>query len=54
MKFLNDAAVAESPDRTGGIIQIRGADGKLRNYKGYTGKRTEQNPNLASRHWTRW
>ena len=36
MKFVNDNAVAESPDRTGGIIQIRGADGRLRNYKGYT------------------
>ena len=32
MKML----VAERPDRTGGIIQIRGADGRLRNYKGYT------------------
>ena len=36
MKFVNENAVAESPDRTGGIIQIRGADGRLRNYKGYT------------------
>ena len=23
----------------GGVVQIRGADGKLRNYKGYTRKR---------------
>jgi len=36
MKFVNENAVEESPDRTGGIIQIRGADGRLRNYKGYT------------------
>jgi hypothetical protein len=35
MKFVNDNAVAERPDQTGGIIQIRGADGRLRNYKGY-------------------
>jgi len=36
MKFVNENLVAESPDRTGGIIQIRGSDGRLRNYKGYT------------------
>ena len=36
MKFVNENAVAERPDRTGGIIQIRGADGRLRNYAGYT------------------
>ena len=36
MKFVNENTVEESPDRTGGIIQIRGADGRLRNYKGYT------------------
>ena len=36
MKFVNENSVEESPDRTGGIIQIRGADGRLRNYKGYT------------------
>jgi hypothetical protein len=32
MKMLAE----DRPDRTGGIIQIRGADGRLRNYKGYT------------------
>ena len=36
MKFVNENAVEDRPDRTGGIIQIRGADGRLRNYKGYT------------------
>ena len=36
MKFVNENTVGESPERTGGIIQIRGADGRLRNYKGYT------------------
>jgi len=38
MKFLNDNANAEveRPERDGGIIQIRGADGRLRNYKGYS------------------
>jgi len=36
MKFLNDNTKTEYPDRTGGVIQIRGADGKLRNYKGYS------------------
>jgi hypothetical protein len=36
MKFLNENAMEDRPDRTGGIIQIRGADGRLRNYKGYT------------------
>ena len=38
MKFLNDNANAEVeyPERTGGVIQIRGADGRLRNYKGYS------------------
>ena len=38
MQFLNELAKeekAEDPERTGGVIQIRGADGKLRNYKGY-------------------
>lgn len=38
MEFLNENARTETeyPDRTGGVIQIRGADGRLRNYKGYT------------------
>ena len=38
MKFLNDEAnkEVERPERDGGIIQIRGADGRLRNYKGYS------------------
>ncbi len=36
MKFVNENAVEDRPDRTGGIIQIRGADGRLRNYKGYS------------------
>jgi hypothetical protein len=38
MKFVNDNANAEveRPERDGGIIQIRGADGRLRNYKGYS------------------
>ena len=36
MKFVNENAKEDRPDRTGGIIQIRGADGRLRNYKGYT------------------
>ena len=38
MKFLNDNAnkEVERPERDGGIIQIRGADGRLRNYKGYS------------------
>ena len=36
MKFVNENAEEDRPDRTGGIIQIRGADGRLRNYKGYT------------------
>ena len=35
MKFVNDNAKAERPDQTGGIVQIRGADGRLRNYKAY-------------------
>ena len=36
MQFLNENAKEEAdPDRTGGVIQIRGTDGKLRNYKGY-------------------
>ena len=35
MKFVNENAVAERPDQTGGIVQIRGADGRLRNYKAY-------------------
>lgn len=38
MQFLNELAKEEKaadPERTGGVIQIRGADGKLRNYKGY-------------------
>ena len=35
MKFVNDNATAERPDQTGGIVQIRGADGRLRNYKAY-------------------
>jgi len=38
MKFLNDNAnkEVERPERDGGIIQIRGVDGRLRNYKGYS------------------
>ena len=35
MKFVNDNAKAERPDQTGGIVQIRGTDGRLRNYKAY-------------------
>ena len=35
MKFVNDNAKAERPDQTGGIVQIRGADGRLRNFKAY-------------------
>jgi len=35
MKFVNDNATAERPEQTGGIVQIRGADGRLRNYKAY-------------------
>jgi hypothetical protein len=35
MKFVNDNAKVERPDQTGGIVQIRGADGRLRNYKAY-------------------
>ena len=38
MQFLNELAKeddVERPKRTGGVIQIRGTDGKLRNYKGY-------------------
>ena len=37
MKFVNDNANAEveRPEQTGGIVQIRGADGRLRNYKAY-------------------
>ena len=45
MKFLNDAAIAkmeasvvERPDVDPGVVQFRGADGKLRNYRGYVGK----------------
>ena len=38
MKFLNDAATVERPDVTPGVIQFRGADGKLRNYNGYMSK----------------
>ena len=44
MKFLNDAAIAEAegrkPPEIGqyGVLQIRGVDGKLRNYKGVTFK----------------
>ena len=45
MKFLNDAAIAkieasvvERPDVDPGVVQFRGADGKLRNYSGYIGK----------------
>ncbi len=40
MKFLNDAAIAEAENRKPpeidqyGIIQVRGSDGRLRNYKG--------------------
>ncbi len=44
MKFLNDAAIAkieasvvERPDVDPGVVQFRGADGKLRNYRGYIG-----------------
>lgn len=39
MQFLNELAQENEetadPERTGGVIQIRGTDGKLRNYKGY-------------------
>jgi len=42
MKFLNDLEIAklegsevDRPEQTGGIVQIRGADGRLRNYKAY-------------------
>jgi len=38
MKFLNDAATVDRPDVTPGVIQFRGADGKLRNYNGYMSK----------------
>ena len=38
MKFLNDAAIVERPDVDPGVVQFRGADGKLRNYSGYIGK----------------
>jgi len=38
MKFLNEAAKTERPDLTPGVIQFRGADGKLRNYNGYISK----------------
>ena len=40
MKFLNDAAKGdgEAVERSRGVVQIRGADGKLRNYKAYTRK----------------
>jgi len=35
MEFLNENAKVDRPDQTGGIVQIRGADGRLRNYKAY-------------------
>ena len=35
MKFVNENANADRPDQTGGIVQVRGADGRLRNYKAY-------------------
>ena len=35
MQFLNENAKAADPERSGGVVQIRGVDGKLRNYKGY-------------------
>jgi hypothetical protein len=44
MKFLNDAAIAEAEGRKPaeidqyGIVQVRGTDGKLRNYRGVTFK----------------
>ena len=40
MKFLNDAAKedVEAVERSRGVVQIRGTDGKLRNYKAYTRK----------------
>lgn len=40
MKFLNDAAKGdgETVERDRGVVQIRGVDGKLRNYKAYTRK----------------
>ena len=40
MKFLNDAAKGdgEAVERSRGVVQIRGSDGKLRNYKAYTRK----------------
>tara|TARA_R100001460_G_scaffold49004_1_gene87250 strand:+ start:76 stop:2286 length:2211 start_codon:yes stop_codon:yes gene_type:complete len=38
MKFLNDAAKSDDIDRNYGVVQIRGTDGKLRNYKAYQRK----------------
>ena len=38
MKFLNDAAKTGDVERTAGVVQIRGVDGKLRNFKAYTRK----------------
>ena len=39
MKFLNDGAKeGETVERERGVVQIRGADGRLRNYKAYTRK----------------
>ena len=35
MKFVNENARVERPDQTGGVVQIRGVDGRLRNYKAY-------------------
>jgi hypothetical protein len=35
MKFVNDNARVDRPEQTGGIVQVRGADGRLRNYKAY-------------------
>ena len=39
MKFLNEGAKMERPEiDSRGVIQFRGADGKLRNYRGFMGK----------------
>jgi len=38
MKFLNDASKTVRPDLTPGVVQFRGADGKLRNYNGFISK----------------
>jgi hypothetical protein len=52
MKFVNDNAKVERPDQTGGIVQIRGADGRLRNYKAY--QMADGTVTMAYRCWPRW